>query len=292
MKWEGNRESDNVEDRRSDSGGGGGMPVFGGRGIGIGTIVVALVGGWALGINPLTILGLLSGGGAPVAQQSAPAHSTPANDQMARFVRTVLADTEDVWTGIFRQNGSQYRDPKLVLFTRVQPTACGTGQAAMGPFYCPADQKVYIDLSFYDQLKNQLGAPGEFAQAYVIAHEVGHHVQNLLGISGKVDQMRGRVSKVEYNRLSVKLELQADCLAGVWAHHAQAARQILEQGDVESAMNAAAKIGDDALQRAQTGQVVPDSFTHGTSAQRQRWFMTGLQGGSIKACDTFSASSL
>ncbi|MEG2048785.1 MAG: neutral zinc metallopeptidase [Comamonas sp.] len=289
MKWEGNRESDNVEDRRS---GGGGSPVFGGRNIGIGTIVVALVGGWVLGINPLTILGVLSGGGGSVVQQQSPAQAPPANDTMARFVSTVLADTEDVWTDLFRQGGSQYQDPKLVLFRGAVGTACGTGQSAMGPFYCPGDQKVYIDLSFYDQLKNQLGAPGDFAQAYVIAHEVGHHVQNLLGISGKVDQMRGRVSKVEYNQLSVKLELQADCLAGVWAHHAQNARQILEQGDVEEAMNAAAKIGDDALQRAQTGQVVPDSFTHGTSAQRQRWFMTGLKSGGVKSCDTFSAASL
>lgn len=289
MKWEGNRESDNVEDRRS---GGGGSPVFGGRSIGIGTIVVALVGGWVLGINPLTILGVLSGGGGSVVQQQSPAQAPPANDTMARFVSTVLADTEDVWTDLFRQGGSQYQDPKLVLFRGAVGTACGTGQSAMGPFYCPGDQKVYIDLSFYDQLKNQLGAPGDFAQAYVIAHEVGHHVQNLLGISGKVDQMRGRVSKVEYNQLSVKLELQADCLAGVWAHHAQNARQILEQGDVEEAMNAAAKIGDDALQRAQTGQVVPDSFTHGTSAQRQRWFMTGLKTGGVKSCDTFSAASL
>lgn len=289
MKWEGNRESDNVEDRRS---GGGGSPIFGGRNIGIGTIVVALVGGWVLGINPLTILGVLSGGGSPVVQQQSPAQAPPANDTMARFVSTVLADTEDVWGDIFRQGGSQYQDPKLVLFRGAVGTACGTGQSAMGPFYCPGDHKVYIDLSFYDQLKNQLGAPGDFAQAYVIAHEVGHHVQNLLGISGKVDQMRSRVSKVEYNRLSVKLELQADCFAGVWAHHAQNARQILEQGDVEEAMNAAAKIGDDALQRAQTGQVVPDSFTHGTSAQRQRWFMTGLQTGRVQSCDTFSAASL
>lgn len=289
MKWEGNRQSDNVEDRRD----GGGGPMLGGRSIGIGTIVIALVGGWVLGINPLTILGLLSGGGgAPVVQQQTPAQGPPANDTMARFVSTVLADTEDVWGQIFRQGGANYQQPRLVLFRGAIGTACGTGQSAMGPFYCPGDQKVYIDLSFYDQLKNQLGAPGDFAQAYVIAHEVGHHVQNLLGISGQVDQMRGRVSKVEYNKLSVKLELQADCFAGVWAHHADSQRQILEQGDVEEAMNAAAKIGDDALQKAQTGQVVPDSFTHGSSAQRQRWFKTGLQSGELKACDTFSAASL
>jgi len=292
MKWEGNRESDNVEDRRS--GGGGGSPVFGGRSIGIGTIVIALLGGWVLGINPLTILGLLSGGGPPahVQQQPGPAQRPPADDTMARFVSTVLADTEDVWGQVFRQGGGRYQEPRLVLFRGATPTACGTGQAAMGPFYCPADQKVYIDLGFYETLKNRLGAPGDFAQAYVIAHEVGHHVQNQLGISGKVDQMRGRVSKAEYNALSVRLELQADCFAGVWAHHAQNARQILEQGDVEEAMNAAAKIGDDALQRAQGGAVVPESFTHGTSAQRQRWFHNGLQNGSVKACDTFAARSL
>ena len=294
MKWEGNRESDNVEDRRSGGGGGGGSPVFGGRSIGIGTIVIALVGGWVLGINPLTILGLLSGGGPPahVQQQPGPAQRPPADDTMARFVSTVLADTEDVWGQVFRQGGGRYQEPRLVLFRGATPTACGTGQAAMGPFYCPADQKVYIDLGFYETLKNRLGAPGDFAQAYVIAHEVGHHVQNQLGISGKVDQMRGRVSKAEYNALSVRLELQADCFAGVWAHHAQNARQILEQGDVEEAMNAAAKIGDDALQRANGGAVVPESFTHGTSAQRQRWFNSGLQSGSVKTCDTFAARSL
>ena len=286
MKWEGNRQSDNVEDRRGD-----GAPMLGGRSIGIGTIVVALIGGWVLGINPLTLLGVLSGGGS-VVQAPTPAQAPPAHDTMAQFVSTVLADTEDVWGPIFQQGGGAYREPRLVLFRGAVPTACGTGQAAMGPFYCPGDQKVYIDLSFYDQLKNQLGAPGDFAQAYVIAHEVGHHVQHLLGISGQVEQMRGRVNQVAYNRLSVKLELQADCLAGVWAHHADQQRQILEQGDIEEAMNAAAKIGDDALQRAQTGQVVPDSFTHGTSAQRQRWFRTGLQSGSVQACDTFSAANL
>ena len=290
MKWDGNRESDNVEDRRGS--GGGGMPVFGGRSIGIGTIVIALIGGWVLGVNPLTLLGALSGGGSPAVQQQAPAQRPPADDQMARFVSTVLADTEDVWQQVFKEGGARYVDPKLVLFRGATSTACGTGQSAMGPFYCPADQKVYIDLGFYQTLKNQLGAPGDFAQAYVIAHEVGHHVQNLLGISDQVDRSRQRMSKSDYNRMSVKLELQADCLAGVWANRAQSARQILEQGDVEEALNAAAKIGDDALQRAQTGQVVPDSFTHGTSAQRERWFTTGLKSGSLKACDTFSASSL
>ena len=290
MKWEGNRESDNVEDRR---GSGGGFPIPGGRGIGIGTIVIALLGGWLLGVNPLTLLGLLSGGGVPPAQvQQAPAQRPPADDRLARFVSTVLADTEDVWHGVFRQAGGSYQEPRLVLFRGATPTACGTGQAAMGSFYCPADQKVYIDLGFYETLQSRLGAPGDFAQAYVIAHEVGHHVQNLLGISAKVDQMRGRVSQAEYNRLSVRLELQADCFAGVWAHHAQNARQILEQGDVEEAMNAAAQIGDDALQRSSGGAVVPESFTHGTSAQRQRWFHAGMQQGSLKACDTFAARAL
>jgi len=295
MKWEGNRESDNVEDRRGEGygGGGGGSPVFGGRSIGIGTIVIALVGGWIFGINPLTILGVLSGGGAPPAAHApGPTQRPPADDTMARFVSTVLADTEDVWQGVFQQGGARYQEPQLVLFRGATRTACGTGQAAMGPFYCPADQKVYIDLGFYETLKNRLGAPGDFAQAYVIAHEVGHHVQNQLGISGKVDQMRGRVSQAEYNALSVRLELQADCFAGVWAHHAQRARQILEQGDVEEAMNAAARIGDDALQRANGGAVVPESFTHGTSAQRQRWFHNGLQNGSVKGCDTFSSRSI
>ena len=295
MKWEGNRESDNVEDRRGDGGGGfgGGGGLLGGRSIGIGTIVVALVGGWIFGINPLTILGALSGG-APTAQvqQQGPAQRPPADDRMAGFVSTVLADTEDVWKDIFTKARGTYQEPSLVLFRGATQTACGQGQAVMGPFYCPADQKVYIDLGFYETLKNKLGAPGEFAQAYVIAHEVGHHVQNLLGISSKMEQMRGRVSKVEYNGLSVRLELQADCFAGVWANHAQSARQILEQGDVESAMNAAAKIGDDALQRSGGGALMPESFTHGTSAQRQHWFDTGLKNGSVKGCDTFSARNL
>ncbi len=290
MKWEGNRESDNVEDRRASGGGGGGM--LGGRSIGIGTIVIALVGGWVFGVNPLTILSLLSGGGGSEQVQQAPAQRPPADDRMAKFVSTVLADTEDVWKDVFAKGGKTYSEPHLVLFRGATPTACGTGQSAMGPFYCPGDQKVYIDLAFYEVLRSRMGAPGDFAQAYVIAHEVGHHVQNLLGISEKMDQMRSRVSQQEYNALSVRLELQADCLAGVWANHAQNARQILENGDVEEAMNAAAKIGDDALQRAGGGAVVPESFTHGTSAQRQRWFNTGLQGGTVKGCDTFSARPL
>ena len=292
MKWEGNRESDNVEDARDDSGGGSGGGGIGGRHIGIGSIVIALAASYFLGVNPMTVLGLLSGGGAP---QSAPVQHQPTRpnsateDHLTKFVRTVLADTEDVWKDVFTKGGATYKEPKLVLFRGSYPTACGQGQAAMGPFYCPGDQKVYIDLDFYQTLKNKLGAPGEFAQAYVIAHEVGHHVQNLLGISAKMDQMRGKVSERDYNALSVKLELQADCFAGVWAFHANNQRKILEGGDVESAMNAAAKIGDDALQKAATGHVVPESFTHGTSAQRQQWFNTGITTGSVKACDTFSA---
>nr|WP_116604507.1 neutral zinc metallopeptidase [uncultured Albidiferax sp.] len=293
MKWEGNRESSNVEDRRDGDSGGSGGGMLGGRSVGIGTIVIALLGGWMFGINPMTIISLLSGGGVPSAQvQEAPPHRPPKDDQLAKFVSVVLADTEDVWKGVFAKAGGSYKEPALVLFRGSTRTACGQGQAAMGPFYCPGDQKVYIDLGFYETLKNRLGAPGEFAQAYVIAHEVGHHVQNLMGISAKVDGMRSRVSQTQYNALSVRLELQADCFAGVWAHHAQNARQILENGDIESAMNAAAKIGDDALQRAGGGEVVPDSFTHGTSAQRQRWFSTGFQTGVVKSCDTFSARQL
>ena len=298
MKWEGNRESDNVEDRRANGGsGGGGLGgLLGGRGIGVGTVVIALLGGWIFGINPLTILGMLSGEGAPTAQvvqQSGSTQRTPVDDRLGKFVSTVLADTEDVWKDVFAKGGATYKEPRLVLFRGQTSTGdCGAGQSAMGPFYCPADQKVYIDLAFYETLTKRLGAPGDFAQAYVIAHEVGHHVQNLLGISGKMEQMRGRVSKAEYNALSVRLELQADCFAGVWAHHAQNQRQILQQGDIEEAMNAAAKIGDDALARASGGAVVPDSFTHGSSAQRQRWFDNGLKNGSVKACDTFSAKNI
>ncbi len=289
MRWEGNRQSSNVEDARA--GGGGGFGIGGGA-IGIGTIVIALIGGAVLGINPLTLLGIMTGGGTPQVQQQAPAPAPPANDRMAQFVSTVLADTEDVWKQQFQQGGATYVEPKLVLFRGAVRTACGAGQAAMGPFYCPADQKVYIDLSFYETMKNRLGAPGDFAQAYVIAHEVGHHVQNVLGISERVQRAQASGGRAEANAMSVRLELQADCFAGVWGHHAQNQRQILEQGDVEEAMNAAARIGDDALQASAGRAVVPESFTHGTSEQRQRWFSTGLKTGSVKACDTFSARTL
>ena len=294
MKWEGQRQSDNVEDRRDEGGGGaGGGRRFGGRGLGIGTIAVAVVAGWIFGVNPLTLLGMLDGGGglAPQAQQ-APAARPPANDPMAAFVATVLADTEDVWSELFKAQGSAYQQPKLVLFRGATATACGTGQSAMGPFYCPGDQKVYIDLAFYQTLRDKLGAPGDFAQAYVIAHEVGHHVQNLLGITEKIEAQRGRIPEARQNALSVRLELQADCLAGVWAFHAQRARQVLEQGDVEEALNAAAQIGDDKLQRQSSGTLRPESFTHGTSAQRVSWFKRGLGGGRMAECNTFDTRQL
>jgi uncharacterized protein len=294
MKWEGERQSDQVEDRRSGGGGGGGMRIGGGRGVGIGGIIIAFVAAWIFGINPMTVLGLLGGTGGPAPQvQQAPRPSGPSQDPQTAFIRTVLAQNEDVWGQIFASSNAQYPKPTLVLFRGATSTGgCGAGQSAMGPFYCPADQKVYIDLSFYDTLRKQLGAPGDFAQAYVIAHEVGHHVQNVLGISDKVDQMRKRLSQKENNALSVRVELQADCFAGIWAHHRQKQTKFLEPGDIDEAMNAAAKIGDDALARAQGGQIVPDSFTHGSSAQRQRWFMKGFETGSVKACDTFSTNSL
>ncbi|MBP8896584.1 MAG: neutral zinc metallopeptidase, partial [Ottowia sp.] len=281
---------DNVEDRRASGGGGGGFGI-GGRSIGIGTIVIALLAWGVFGINPLTTIGMLGGGGSPQVELT-PAQKPPASDQGAAFVSTVLASTEDAWNEVFKEGGAQYRAPKLVLFRGLTPTACGTGQSAMGPFYCPNDQKVYLDMNFFDTLSRQLGAPGEFARAYVVAHEVGHHVQTLLGTTEKVDSMRGRISQSQQNQLSVRMELQADCYAGIWANKSQQAKNWLEQGDIESAMNAAARIGDDALQRQQTGAVRPDSFTHGSSAQRQRWFMQGLKTGSVQACDTFNTQNL
>jgi predicted metalloprotease len=295
MRWEGNEQSDNVEDRRGEGGGGGrGGFSVGGRGIGLGTVAVALIAGWIFGINPLTVLGLLSGGGgpAPQVQQQGPAPKPPTGDREAAFVSTVLRNTEVVWTDVFRQAGGAYNPTRLVLFRGYQQTACGAGESAMGPFYCPGDKKVYIDLGFFDTMKTQLGAPGEFAQAYVIAHEVGHHVQDELGITAKVDQMRGRLSQRENNALSVRVELQADCFAGIWAHHSQESKKWLDPGDIEAAMNAAQKIGDDALQRSAGRAVVPDSFTHGSSAQRQRWFGSGFKSGKVQDCDTFSSKNL
>ena len=301
MKWEGQRESENVEDRRDDTGGGGsGFGGIGGRHIGIGTIVVALIGGWIFGINPLTVLSLLSGGGGAPVQHSQQAPSpagpraahTPEEQRMKAFVSTVLADTEDVWTQVFKERGASYRDPKLVLFRSAIPTACGQGESATGPFYCPGDEKVYIDLSFYDLLRTRLGAPGDFAQAYVIAHEVGHHVQKLIGISDKVDAARRNGDRVRSNALSVRLELQADCFAGIWANRAQATKQIIEAGDIDEALNAATQIGDDTLQRKSSGTIQPETFTHGTSAQRVHWFRQGFESGQVEQCDTFQSGKL
>jgi predicted metalloprotease len=295
MKWEGQEQSRNVEDRRG-AGGGGGMRI-GGRGIGIGTIVIAFLASWIFGINPLAILGILGGGGAmvggggpPVTQ--GPAKPPPANDAQAAFVSTVLRDTELVWSKVFQAGGSTYREPKLVLFRGATRTACGAGESAMGPFYCPGDATVYIDLQFFDTLKSRMGAPGDFAQAYVLAHEVAHHVQNQLGITGKVDAMRGRLSEAQMNALSVRVELQADCLAGVWTNHSQQSKGWLDANDIEEAINAAAQIGDDTLQRKTQGTVVPERFTHGTSAQRVSWFKRGAQSGAIAQCNTFDAGQL
>ncbi|PHV35799.1 neutral zinc metallopeptidase, partial [Janthinobacterium sp. BJB304] len=267
---------------------------FGGRSIGIGTIVIALVGSYVLGVNPLTLLNLLSGGGGQVStqQSQAPARQPPESDEMARFVKTVLADTEDTWGALFKAEGGSYVKPKLVLFSGSIPTACGTGQSASGPFYCPGDQKVYLDLDFFNLMQQRFKVSGEFAEAYVIAHEVGHHVQNLMGLSEKVDNARRTASERQANAMSVRLELQADCFAGVWAFHANADRKILEQGDVEAALKAATAIGDDALQRQSQGHVVPDSFTHGTSEQRVRWFSKGIESGQIAQCNTFEARQL
>ncbi len=292
MRLDDNRESENLEDRR---GGGGGLPV-GGRSIGVGTIVLALVAMY-FGVDPSVVLNM--GGGAPSqVSQEAPAQpgvkssQDPAEDQAAHFVSKVLADTEDTWGEIFKAGGRQYEEPKLVLYTGGTRTACGMGQAAMGPFYCPADQKVYLDLAFYNELQRRFQAPGDFAQAYVVAHEIGHHVQNLLGISEKVQQARGRVSEAEGNALSVRLELQADCLAGIWANHANRSRSVLEQGDIDEGLRAATAIGDDTLQKQAQGYAVPESFTHGSSEQRVRWFKRGLEAGEMKACDTFAQRSL
>lgn len=283
MRWEGGRRSDNVEDRR-------GMPV--GRGVaggGIGVVVIALIAMF-FGIDPRVVL--QQGAGMtepPVAEtRRAPVQADPAEERMKDFVSVVLADTEDTWTEIFARGKTQYEAPKLVLFTGAVGSACGTGQAAMGPFYCPGDRKVYIDLSFYRDLSQKLGAPGDFAQAYVIAHEVGHHIQNLLGIADKVHAARQKSDEVRANALSVRMELQADCFAGIWAHHANRSRQILEAGDIEEGLNAAAAIGDDRLQKRAQGQVLPESFTHGTSAQRVEWFRRGIESGSPKKCDTFA----
>ncbi len=269
----------------------------GGRGgLGIGTIVVVGLVGWALGINPALLIGglsMINGMGGGDQQQSAPQQAgttgAPA-DQMGKFAATVLAQTEDVWTDLFRAQGKTYQDPKLVLFSGSTRSACGGAQAAMGPFYCPLDQKVYLDLSFFQELKNRFKAPGDFAAAYVIAHEVGHHVENQIGILPKVQQAQQNASKAEANALSVRVELMADCLAGVWAYHANERFRILEPGDVEEALNAATAIGDDRLQKQALGFAIPDSFTHGSSAQRVDWFTRGLKSGNMQLCNTFQGA--
>ena len=271
MRWRTGRESDNVEDRRGLRAG----PAIAGGGIG--TIVLLLVAIF-FGVDPTVLLQ----SGSPVSAPSQQSAAVPADqDDMRKFISVVLADTEDTWHDLFRRMGGTYQEPKLVLFTGAVQSACGFARAAVGPFYCPADQKVYIDLSFYQELRNRFRAPGDFAQAYVIAHEIGHHVQNLLGLSEKVAARRGRP---DYNEQSVRLELQADYLAGVWAHHN---RRYLDRGDIEEAMNAANQIGDDAIQRRAQGRVVPHAFTHGTSEQRMRWFHRGLESGRIEDGDTF-----
>ena len=319
MRWEDHRESSNIEDRRDDGDGGsvdgGGGGSFGGGGFGgfpinlggggIGTIVIVLIVAWLLGINPLTLLsGMPVGPGAShqAYQQQQPRRASPArNDQLARFVAVVLGDTEDRWKEILptqagdlvpKAAGMSYREPILVMFSGQTRSGCGQANAATGPFYCPADGKVYIDLAFYDELKTRFHAPGDFAQAYVIAHEIGHRVQDLLGILPAFNQARARMSERDANRASVKVELQADCFAGVWAHFAQKERDFIEPGDIEQALNAASQIGDDSIQKTMRGYVVPDSFTHGSSAQRVRWFKTGFESGRLGTCDTFKAPSL
>jgi uncharacterized protein len=285
MRWQMGRRSDNIEDRR---GIGMGTVAVGG---GLGTIVLVVIALF-LGVDPSVVLQ----GGGPEVSTSPPAVErrapSPEEDQLKEFVAVVLADTEDTWGEIFRRMNREYRDPKLVLFSDLVRSACGTAQSAAGPFYCPEDQKVYLDLSFFRDLRERFKAPGEFAQAYVIAHEVGHHVQGLLGISEKVRGLQSRSGERGVNALSVRLELQADCFAGVWANNANRSRQILEQGDIEKGLNAAAAIGDDRLQRQSRGYVVPDAFTHGSSAQRVRWFKRGLESGGVRQCDTFAAREL
>ncbi|MDP3420289.1 MAG: neutral zinc metallopeptidase [Thiobacillus sp.] len=284
MRWERGRRSDNIEDRR-------GMRV-GARGLaggGIGAIVLALVAMY-FGVDPSVVLNQVGNQAPTQAEQQAT--FSPEEERLKEFVSVVLADTEDVWGTLFQAAGQRYQQPTLVLFSGAVESACGFAEAAVGPFYCPADQKLYLDMRFFNDLAQRHDAPGDFAQAYVVAHEVGHHVQTLLGISKQVHAARSRAGEVEGNALQVKMELQADCFAGVWAHHAHKARQILEPGDTEEALAAAAGVGDDRLQKQARGHVVPDSFTHGSSAQRMRWFSNGLQGGDPEQCDTFQAARL
>ncbi|MFR0672823.1 neutral zinc metallopeptidase [Enterobacterales bacterium AW_CKDN230030176-1A_HGKHYDSX7] len=292
MDWRKGRRSDNVVDARGS--GGGGMRFGGGKGLGLGAILLIVGIGWLTGQDPLRLLGELTGQSsqAPVATQGE-TKAPPANDQQAAFVSAILGDTEDTWKALFAQNGSQYREPKLVLFNGQIQSACGFASSAVGPFYCPADQRVYLDTSFFREMETRFAAAGDFAQAYVIAHEIGHHVQTLMGISDQVDAARQRGQKLEgANGLLVRQELQADCFAGVWAYQAQKRLNWLEPGDVEEALNAANAIGDDRLQQQGQGRVVPDSFTHGTSAQRVRWFKAGFENGEVERCDTFNARQL
>lgn len=301
MRWDDFRRSDNVEDRRGGDGGGGGFRLpTGGRGgrLGIGTIVVLGLIGWALGIDPrLLITGaeMLSGGGseysAPAPQQSR--GSGPPQDREGQFASAILGNTEDVWKGVLpEQVGVNYQAPRLVLFSGITRSGCGTAQSATGPFYCPLDRSVYIDLSFFREMSQRFNVRGDFAYAYVIAHEIGHHVENLLGILPKVQEAQRQASPAQANQLSVRVELMADCLAGVWASHSDAKYRSLEPGDVEAAMNAASAIGDDRLQKSSQGYVVPESFTHGSSEQRVRWFTTGLKSGKVEACNTMSGGRI
>jgi predicted metalloprotease len=282
MRWEGRRESQNVEDRR-------GMRFGRAGGIGLGTIVLALVAAY-FGVDPSVVLQ----GTQPSQQQGeqVPYNESPEEAQKRKFVSVVVADTEDAWTALFAAAGQTYEKPTLVLFSGAVQSACGFAEAAVGPFYCPGDRQVYIDLSFYDELQNRFGAPGDFAQAYVVAHEVGHHVQTLLGISERNMAARQRASAGEANELSVRQELQADCFAGIWAHNADRSRQLLESGDIEEGLNAAAAIGDDRLQKQSRGYVSPESFTHGSSEQRVRWFKRGFESGQMESCDTFGTRNL
>ena len=284
MRWEGRRRSSNVEDRRGQpSRGGAGLKIGGGLGV-----IIVLIGGLVFGKDLRPLLGLLEGGtgGGQERASGAP----PADDKEAQFISVILADTEDTWTRLFKERGRSYEKPKLVLFTDEVRSACGFQSAAVGPFYCPGDRDVYIDLSFFKDLASRFGAPGDFAQAYVVGHEVGHHVQNLLGSSRKVRQLKKGKSKAEKNALSVRLELQADCYSGVWAHYADKHRQMLEEGDVEEGLRAAAAIGDDTLQRRSRGKVSPESWTHGSSEQRVRWFKRGLKSGKVDDCDTLAVA--
>ncbi|SCY89597.1 KPN_02809 family neutral zinc metallopeptidase [Microvirga guangxiensis] len=287
MRWDNFRTSSNVEDRR-------GMGMGGAGGLGIGTVLILGLVGWALGIDPRILIGgaeMIAGGGSGYQQQQGQ-QGTP-QDEMGRFAAAVLGNTEDVWKTVLPQQANrEYREPKLVLFSGATRSGCGGAQSAMGPFYCPLDQTVYIDLSFFQEMQQRFRAGGDFAYAYVLAHEVGHHVENVLGILPRVQQRQQEVSRSEANQLSVRVELMADCLAGVWAHHSNQRWQSLEQGDIEEAIRAAEAIGDDRLQKQSQGRVVPDSFTHGSSEQRMRWLTTGLKSGSVQSCDTFRASRL